>query len=148
MTEVKIAIVGKQCTASGEKDSHRSINTGTYEEKDGIGIVRYTEYDDDAKEGVEQNLSKIENELRFDGTFMELSRVGNLKSIMYFKVGEEYIMDYQTPFGALELKIDTLEYRKELTPKGIKISLKYNLFDQSQAISTNSIEILIRNKLI
>ena len=73
-----------------------------------------------------------------------LQRNGSIKSRMIIEKGARNTCFYSTPHGNLVLGIygDTIEY--DLSEKGGKLSLKYNIDSDLKLVSKNSVDISVR----
>ncbi len=67
--------------------------------------------------------------IRIDGDFAVVTRIGETRSDMEYRLGKPTKFLYNTPYGVMEMEILTRELVCELTDQGGVINLKYTLCD-------------------
>lgn len=73
-----------------------------------------------------------------------LSRIGSTNGEMYFKKNSSDVSLYDTPYGALQLKIDTKELKVELDENGGEVYIDYNLTVANQEPQNTVLKVSIR----
>lgn len=103
-----------------EDDAIEVINVGTYCRRNGKHLIKYDEAIED--EGrVSQNLLKIsDNEI-------EIITKGTVGSHMVFSIGHKNTTYYTTPFGAMNMGIDTYDLNITEEENIISADIRYGL---------------------
>lgn len=92
--------------------------TGVLYSKDGVNILKYDEYFEDAE-------APVKNLLRFDANGMELTKKGGLNAVMSFG-GDKWVKAlYETPYGPLQINIMTRDYNMDISDDSGRIDLDY-----------------------
>lgn len=106
-------------TAGGEKDTIEEIAYGSYDEKNGKQYIIYrTE-----TEG-EESVSSI---LILDGDSLTIKRRGHTNSSIVYSAGKKHAFPYVTPYGTIDMEIETARLVSDLTAEGGTIELVYLL---------------------
>lgn len=125
-----------QTEKSGEKSEIEFFAEGSYIEKNGIIFITYKETELSGMEGTTTTLKIADKSL-------SVIRFGSHDSKLEFKQGEQTLTNYHTPYGNIEIIIDTHILDMNLQPEGkSNIYLKYSL--QTNAEETLMNEVTIR----
>ncbi|MCR5154403.1 MAG: DUF1934 domain-containing protein [Lachnospiraceae bacterium] len=95
------------------------ISVGKYLEKDGVRYVSYEEVDEDG------NITKNRFKIRYNS--MDMIKDGVVKTLMSFEEGKQEFALYETPFGRMEMKIETKELKIYESPQSLSVKLLYGL---------------------
>lgn len=126
--QVYIQIKSLQITKDYEREEIETNARGTYQEKNGSHYLIFEEKDD-------ENSGKTNNILKFTDQRLHMSKSGLVNVHMDFEKGKKSLSNYQTPFGALLLEIDTDVVTLDLQEKSLSLHLEYELAvnDEHQA---------------
>ena len=105
--------------ADGEEMKLDTKASGKLYERNGKKFISYEEVSEDGE--------TIKNLLKFDSSFLEITKKGALTSVMHFEQGKEYITDYNTPFGMLTVRTYTKQFLYTEDKKEIQILTKYDM---------------------
>ena len=105
--------------ADGEEMKLDTKASGKIYERNGKKFISYEEVSEDGE--------TIKNLLKFDSSFLEITKKGALTSVMHFEQGKEYITDYNTPFGMLTVRTYTKQFSLLDEQHKIKILTKYDM---------------------
>lgn len=120
--EYRIIVRNKQ-TIDNATDTIEEIAYGSYHEKNGKHYIIYkTENDDD----------KISSMIKIDGEEVVIKRNGSINSVMTYKRGEKKRFLYDTPYGKIEMEIETHRIISDLSQTGGVIELIYTLYVQGE----------------
>lgn len=133
----RITLVSKRY----QGDEHDEINldtVGGYYERDGKFYITYSEHKDMGM-GDSRIVLKIEPDM------ITMRRMGDFQTVMVYKKDEVTEFIYRVPFGELNLKINTISIKNELTEDGGKLNFCYELFAGGEA-TKNDITITVLKK--
>ena len=119
-------------------DTDDHVNTtakGIFGIKDGVYIVMYSE----ENEGMEPTRTV----LKFNKDFLDVTKMGAMKSKMHYERGYTHNSIYYTFFGNCDMCIKTEEYILEEIDNGYKITTLYNLEMNGNFMSRCKVEIVI-----
>lgn len=122
----------------GEEQNIKTESKGRLSEKDGVLYVLYEESTDE-KQTV-KNLLKIEKEL----CRISLKKSGAVSWKIVFEEGNRDRSEYETPYGALEIGVDTNAITLEESGQKISLQLAYALFIQGEKQADCRLELEIR----
>jgi uncharacterized beta-barrel protein YwiB (DUF1934 family) len=105
--------------ADGEEMKLDTKAGGKLYERNGKKFVSFEEVTEDGE--------TVRNLLKFDSSFLEITKKGALTSVMHFEKGKEYITDYNTPFGMLTVRTYTKQFLYTEDKKEIQILTKYDM---------------------
>lgn len=135
--EVKITMETTQI-ADGHPQTMRFEHSGQYYLKNGQHYVFY-------EEKVEGSNEKIKNRITFSERCMQVSKKGALTSEMYFEAKKGCEVQYQTPFGDMQMQIQTHAYALEIRKEdGILLTVNYDLGADSGQIAECHMKIQIQ----
>lgn len=113
--DVLVSISGTHFMDSATDDSIEIVTNGSYYKKNNKHYVIY----DEIIEGVS---GVTKNTLKFDDTFLNLTRSGAINTSMLFEENRRNMTNYNTPFGALTVGIDASKV--DVSEKEDEISVK------------------------
>lgn len=118
-----------------------TTSPGTYYCKNNKEYIVYTEYMDQ-KEGVVPTRSTI----RLEKDQIILSRIGDVAGQMVFSLGRHHLVYYNTPFGAMEIRIltKTLEIKRD--DHQIHLLIKYEMAINDQPHGAQTVEIRVYDR--
>ena len=124
--ECSVYVTSCQIDTAGEKQTIETESKGRLSEKEGVLYVLYEESTDE-KQNI-KNLLKIEKEpLR-----VSLTKSGAVSWKIKFIQGEKDRAEYGTPYGSLEISVDTKAVTFQRTEQKISLQLVYTLFIQGE----------------
>lgn len=127
-----IKIVGKQ-EVDGESDVIEVETTASYECKDGIKYISYTEYiEDEEGQSEKDTLVKIESD-----TLISIIRTGEFQSQLMLELDRQHQCYYSTPFGEMLIKVYAGAMEVELDEDGGFVRVQYSLNFNSDFGSEN-----------
>ena len=100
--------------------------------------LHYVMYNEEAEGG-----QSIRNILKFNGEFLEVSKLGTTKTNMYYKSGHSHKDVYRTPLGEYDMCIDTDKYMLIVSDKRYKLVVEYNLELGGTHVSRCRVEIVV-----
>ena len=119
-----------------DTDEHIEMSAkGVHFVKDDMHYVMYT---DEAESG-----RSVRNILKFNGEFLEVSKLGITRTNMYYKPGHRHTDVYRTPFGEYDMCIDTEKYILVVSEKRLKVVTEYKLELGGAHVSRCKVEIYI-----
>lgn len=105
---------------SEEEDNIEVINIGTYGKRGGKHFVRY-------EEPVEYSDQVSVNLLKFNEQELELLSKGASGTHLIFTRGQKNLSYYDTPFGGMNMGIETYDLNVEESPLKISVDVAYGL---------------------
>lgn len=137
--EVELSISGLQWGDDPEGDNIETVVQAEYFKKNDSHYLLYEE----SMEGFTQT---SKNRIKFKGNLLELTRQGLLGTHMIFEEKKKHMTDYATPYGNLVLGIDTEKISMEEREDFIRVIVEYKIEIGDEPISTNKIELQIRQR--
>lgn len=137
-----VRVRSEQINGDGEKQIMETKSEGQLSERNGVLYVLYTESMDESGTGISakvKNLLKIENR----PVRVELKKSGAVSWKMIFEQGKKHRSEYETPYGALEIGVDTAEAKLEKGQEKTSLQLMYTLFIQGEKQAACRLEIEI-----
>lgn len=137
---MKKALVKITNKTSSEDTPIQVITPGKFYSNSGEYKIEYDETKLSGMEGTTTLLTV--NEDKFT-----LSRSGNVQTIMEFQKGQRTIAVYDTPYGNLNIFIDTKKMESDISENGGTINLVYtlNLDNQEKIINNLDIEVKVKD---
>jgi uncharacterized beta-barrel protein YwiB (DUF1934 family) len=130
-----ISIVSKQLSVDSEAIE---VHTpGSYSEDEGFYLAEYKETEISGMEGTTTRLEIYPEKLM-------LIREGTTTTNMEFEKNKKYITLYNTPYGTMELKIQTKELKIEVNELGGRIFIDYNMGIPGQKLLKTELSISIK----
>ncbi|HWQ41103.1 MAG TPA: DUF1934 domain-containing protein [Desulfosporosinus sp.] len=139
---VTIQINGKQKYQKGHEDQQELMTVGTYYERNGVFYVVYKECDSESS-----GLEGITTFLSVKDGVVGLNRQGAVDNKQDFKKGVLNRSIYTTSCGKLWLSVMPHKVEYDLTVRGGRISLEYDLFVDDNLVSYNELLISIKEDL-
>lgn len=136
---VELSISGLQWSADVDEDTIETVVQAEYFKK---GDSHYLLYEE-TMEGFNQ---PVKNRIKFKDNILELHRQGLLIAHMIFEENKKHMTDYATPYGNLLLGIDTGKIWVEENEDLIRVVAEYKIEIGDEPISTNKIELQIRQR--
>ena len=118
-------IVRNTQTIDGEKNIIEETAFGSYNEKNGKQYIMYR------TEATEESES-VAVMLILDGTSLTIRRRGSTSSSMTYRAGHKYSFPYETPYGVIDMEMETDSLISYLSYSGGTITLKYTLTIQGE----------------
>lgn len=100
--------------------------------------LHYVMYNEEAEGG-----QTVRNILKFNGEFLEVSKLGTTRTNMYYKPGHKHVDVYRTPFGEYDMCIDTDKYILVVSENRYKILIEYDMNLGGAHVSRCRVEIFI-----
>lgn len=128
------------------------VSNQNYEEDDVIEVVTPGEflineeapyeavYEETEISGMEGTTTKVK--IYKDEIF--LVREGTTSTKMEFKKNKNYVTLYNTPYGMLELKINTKDLKVDVDEKGGEVQINYNISISGQPTQETQLKIKIK----
>ena len=129
--KAELSLTGRQRDQDGEESVTESRMTADYYEKDGSSYILYEETQKDSGD-------IVRSIIKYNGSTLEMTRRGAVRSRMIFQAGQAHRTDYVTPYGTLPLEVATRE------EDGTVIRLEYTLSSGGQFLSHCTMDIVLR----
>lgn len=84
------------------------------------------------KETEISGMNGTDTKLRIGDEYIILEREGSTTTKMHFEKGKPSVCLYNTPYGMLELTIDTKELKIDMTENGGNVEIKYEMQVEGQ----------------
>ena len=120
----KIVVRNTQ-TIDGEKNIIEEMACGSYNEKNGKQYIMYR------TEKTEESESVVVI-LILDGDSLTIKRRGSVSSSMMYRAGAKHSFPYETPYGVIDMEMETDRLVSYLSYDGGTIELKYTLTIQGE----------------
>ncbi|MBQ3784761.1 MAG: DUF1934 domain-containing protein [Lachnospiraceae bacterium] len=137
--EVLVAIKGMQDMHGGDSDSVELVSHGVYSLSDGFHLVEYEEIDEEAQ--IITNVQIKANEEQ-----VEIIRQGPANVNMVFVEQQKTTSCYKTPYGDLDIGINTNKINIMEAEEKIEMELSYVLDMNGKPVSENAVTIRIEAK--
>ncbi len=136
--ECKVLVTSCQINREGEEQVIKAESKGQLSEREG---VLYVLYEENTEEGqIVKNLLRIEA----DGLRVSLKKSGAVSWKIIFERGKRDRSEYETPYGALEISVDTKVVKLQRAEEKISLQLAYALFIQGEKQADCRLETEIR----
>lgn len=130
-------LTGRQRDETGQENVTKLSAEAEYYERNGSRYILYEE--NEADTGSTQNIIKLKEGL------LELTKKGSVSTRMIFEEGQKHVTDYNTPFGALQLGITTMDICTKQSKGCLEIRVDYELTDREHILSHCNISIKIQD---
>ncbi len=137
--EVIITICGLQNGPETDGEPIEMITTGEYFYKNEKHYILYEEV-------MEGETKTTKNRIKIAPGSVELTKNGVVNVHMLFEEKQKNITHYYTPYGCLDMGIDTKKVQIEETEDEMKISVDYALEINQQFAADCDIKITVRSK--
>jgi uncharacterized beta-barrel protein YwiB (DUF1934 family) len=134
--DVLVTVRGRQIGLDTEDDIE-VINVGTYAEKNGKLYIRYDERD-------ETNSEVIKNQIKIDGSRVEIMKKGSMGAQMFFEENERVNSCYETPFGSLMMTIYTNSVDCKRNENLIELNIRYTIEMNGEHLSDANVNIKVQ----
>ncbi len=114
------------------------VANGVHYVKDDLHYVMYNEESDDGH--------LVKNILKFNGEYLEVSKLGTTKTKMYYKPAHRHKDVYRTPFGEYDMCTDTEKYILVVSENRYKVLVEYKLELGGAHVSRCKVEIAIERQ--
>ncbi|SFL76928.1 DUF1934 domain-containing protein [Pelosinus propionicus] len=141
MIDIVITIVGTQKDEKGEESYIECTTKGRYYEKNNI---RYIVYKDSEISG----LDGVTTMLKVHDRHVALVRTGSVDHKQEFLLGQKSCSAYHTPYGTMQMNIQTNSLRIDLTSATGTVAIEYELEINGQWQSANTLSISIQEESI
>jgi uncharacterized beta-barrel protein YwiB (DUF1934 family) len=132
------AIIGISSNQTSKKDDIIEVLTpGEYYKKAGVYYAVYDETEISGMEGTTTTLEIYDQKIT-------LIREGTTSAKMEFQKNNKYVTLYNTPYGALELIIQTKELTMDISDEGGQIFIDYNMSIAGQNPQKTELKINIK----
>ena len=135
--KAELSLTGRQRDQDGEESVTESRMTADYYEKDGSSYILYEETQEDSGD-------IVRSIIKYNGSTLEMTRRGAVRSGMIFQAGQAHRTDYVTPYGTLPLEVATREASFSRKEDGTVIRLEYTLSSGGQFLSHYTMDIVLR----
>ncbi len=137
--DVQLSISGLQWDADMEEENMETLVEAEYFKKNDSHYLLYEEV-------MEEFTKPTKNRIKFKDNILELTRQGVLNAHMIFEEDKKHMTNYATPYGTLLLGIDTQKVSLEEREDEIRLTVEYKIEIGEEPISTNKIELQIRQR--
>lgn len=124
-----------------ESDTIEVVTPGSFYKKENCYYVVYDETEISGMEGTTTTFKINSKDNKFS-----LLRMGTTSTKMEFEKSAEGISLYNTPYGTLELKIDTKELKIEMNDQGGDVFVNYDMSVSGQKPQNTFLKINIKAK--
>ena len=125
-----------------DKDGIKTKQTGNYRLVAGKHVISYKEYFKDEETGKDATVSNL---LKISGDTVTLTKRGATNTEMTFKAGRTHTGFYETPFGSMQMRLDTTRVDINEENDKIEISIDYGLDMNYSHISDCTINMIIES---
>lgn len=137
--EVFITICGLQAGPDTDGEPIEMITTGEYFYKNNKHYIIY-------EEAIEGETGINKNRIKLSPGKMELTKSGMVSVHMLFEENCKNITHYYTPYGTLNMGIDTKKIQVEESENEMRITVDYALEMNQEFVADCSISIQVRSK--
>lgn len=137
--EVIITIRGLQDGPQTDGEPIEMITTGEYYYKNNKHYILYEEV-------MEGEISTTKNRIKVAPGMMELNKSGVVNVNMLFEEHKKSITHYNTPYGCLEMGIDTKQVIMEEEEDCLHVSAAYGLEMNQEFLADCDISITVKSK--
>ena len=134
--DVLVTVRGLQMTPDGD-DTIEVTTTGKYYEKDGKRYLFYDEIGDDT------NLI-VKNSIQITEEHVSVSKKGLINAQMNFEKENKLVSVYETPYGQMEMGVNTTGLCLDERDDFLELKLEYLLEINNQHVSDSEILLQIR----
>jgi uncharacterized beta-barrel protein YwiB (DUF1934 family) len=135
----KRAIISVTSKQMGDSDEIKVVTPGTFYAKDDVFYAEYAETELSGMEGTTTTMKIKPHKF-------SLIRQGSTNTEMEFDKKEKSVSMYNTPYGTLELKIETKKLDVMVDEEGGDIYIKYMLSIVGQEVLDTTLKINIRTQ--
>lgn len=132
--QVQLTVTGRQKDEFGTESVTETKAVAEYYKKNGTTYIFYEEVPEGSN-------SIIKNTIKFKNNVLELTKKGALNTRMVFDAENDFRMDYQTPFGCLQMDIHTESVNCTLRDGLPQITATYTLTTEENLLSRSNVSI-------
>ena len=125
-----------------DKEGIQTKQTGSYRLVAGKHVISYKEYFKDENTGKDAIISNL---LKISDDTITLTKRGATNTEMTFKEGTTHTTFYETPFGSMQMRLDTTRVDINEQTDRIEISIDYGLDMNYSHISDCTITLIIES---
>lgn len=137
--EVTVKVVGVTKDAEGVENTIEQINDGIFSELSGKKYLMYYEKQQESED-------EVKSLVTLEGNQVTVSKTGLVNTKMVFSAGKRNSIDYQTPYGKIQMDIFTKNLMVICKEESLHITIDYNLEMENDVISECKIDIIAINK--
>ncbi len=134
---VKLTVIGRQTDEFGNETVTETKTGAEYYNKNGTLYIFYEEIP-------EGTTAVIKNTIKLKNNVLELTKKGALNTRMVFDCAHDFRMDYQTPFGCLQMDIHTISVTCGFIEELPQITAEYTLSTDENLLSRSVVTIHLR----
>lgn len=135
----KKAIISVLSSQPGIDENIEVVTPGSYYKKENDYYAVYDETEISGMEGTTTTL-------RINSDKLSLIRIGSTSTKMEFDKNKESLALYNTPYGTLELRIQTKSLDIDVNDTGADVYIKYNMSVSGQAPLSTDLKINIKTR--
>lgn len=128
MKKVAVTVTGRQRGEDGSETTVETRAPGACYERNGSLFLLY-------EEAGESGASPCRTRLKLTGSTLELTRQGDCSSCMVLEPGRTMPVDYDTPFGRLDMDVSAKKVEVTLRKDILEIRAEYALSSQGRLIN-------------
>lgn len=125
-----------------DKEGIQTKQTGNYRMVAGKHVISYKEYFRDENTGEDATISNL---LKISNDTVTLTKRGATNTEMTFKEGKTHTGFYETPFGSMQMRLDTTRVDINEDNDKIEISIDYGLDMNYSHVSDCTINMVIES---
>lgn len=125
-----------------DKEGIQTKQVGSYRLVAGKHVISYKEYFKDENTGKDAIISNL---LKISGDTITLTKRGATNAEMTFKEGTTHTTFYETPFGSMQMRLDTTRVDINEENDKIEISIDYGLDMNYSHVSDCTITLIIES---
>ena len=137
--DVIVSICGLQAGPETDGEPIEMITTGEYFYKNNKHYILYEEV-------TEGESRPTKNRIKLAPGFMELTKSGMVSVHMLFEENQKNITHYYTPYGSLNMGIETDKINIQESEDEIKVSVEYKLEINQEFVADCDIKIVVKSK--
>ncbi|SDB17956.1 DUF1934 domain-containing protein [Eubacterium oxidoreducens] len=137
--EILIRISGLQMRQGDDEEQLEVINSGTYFLKNNKHYILY----DEPVEGFGQ-VNK--NRIKIEPGYVEIIKKGPVTVQLVFDETTKHVTFYQTPYGGMEIGIDTKSVNLKQSEEKIEVTIEYDLEINNEHMAHCEIDMTILAK--
>lgn len=132
--DAEIRIIGRQRYEDGQRDKTEQSVRGRFYLREGRFYLQY-------REPGQQGETPVT--VKAEPGQASVLRGGPFRSQLFFCPGKRMPAAYPTPFGSLDLEVETHSLDMGLTQQGGRLEIRYSLFSQGRLASSNRLTIQV-----
>lgn len=125
-----------------DKEGIKTKQTGNYRMVSGKHVISYKEYFKDEETGKDATVSNL---LKISNDTVTITKRGATNTEMTFKEGKQHTGFYETPFGSMQMRLDTSRVDITVENDKIELTIDYGLDMNYSHISDCTINIIVES---